>query len=123
MRLRPGYALAALLIFAVEVLIALYVRDAFVRPLLGDVLAVILVYLGLRAILPIGVRAAALSALAIAFAIEFGQLLGLADMLGLARGSPWRVVIGSHYDWRDLIAYTAGTLAALLVERLRATFP
>ncbi len=117
MRIRWGYALATLAIFLIEVAIALYVDDAFVRPLLGDTLAVILVYCGLRTILPIGVRTAALSALAIAFAIEFSQWIGLADMLGLARGSPWRLVIGSHFDWRDLIAYAAGAVAILLIER------
>ena len=36
---RWSYALAAALLFAVEVAIALYVRDRFVRPYLGDVLA------------------------------------------------------------------------------------
>ena len=118
MRIRWGYALATLAIFLIEVAIALYVDDAFVRPLLGDTLAVILVYCGLRTILPVGVRTAALSALAIAFVIEFSQLIGLADMLGLAHGSPWRLVIGSHFDWRDLIAYVAGAAAVLAVERL-----
>ncbi|WP_109806617.1 DUF2809 domain-containing protein [Sphingosinithalassobacter portus] len=118
MRVRWGYALAALAVFLIEVAIALYVHDGFVRPLLGDTLAVILVYCGLRTMLPIGVRTAALSALAIAFAIEFSQLIGLADMLGLTHGSPWRLVIGSHFDWRDLIAYAVGVAVIALIERL-----
>ena len=51
--MRWGYALAALVLFAVEVVIALFVRDAFVRPYLGDVLAVMLVYAVLRAVTPL----------------------------------------------------------------------
>jgi len=117
LRFHRGYALAALLVFAVEVGIALYVRDRFVRPVLGEVLAVVLVYLGLRAVRPIAVRPAALAALAIGCAVEFSQFLGLADLLGLAPGSHWRTVIGSQFDTRDLIAYAAGALAILLVER------
>ena len=38
---RPGHALAAVILLVVEVLIALSVRDRFVRPYLGDVLAVV----------------------------------------------------------------------------------
>ena len=53
---RPAYAFATLIIFLIEVLIALYVRDAFVRPFGGDILAVILVYTGLRAVTPSPVR-------------------------------------------------------------------
>ena len=54
-RLHRGYALAAVILFAIEVVIALYVRDRFVRPHLGDTLAVLLVYCGLRATTRIGV--------------------------------------------------------------------
>ena len=34
-------------------MIALFVRDAFIRPYIGDVLAVALVYTALRAIVPL----------------------------------------------------------------------
>ncbi len=47
MTFRPVYALATALVFIIEVLIALYMHDAFIRPYGGDILAVILVYLGL----------------------------------------------------------------------------
>ncbi len=47
---RAAYLIAALFIFAVEVVIALYVRDDFVRPYLGDVLAVMLVYCAVRTV-------------------------------------------------------------------------
>jgi hypothetical protein len=48
MTFRPAYALAALIIFAIEVCIALFVHDGFIRPYVGDVLAVALVYAALR---------------------------------------------------------------------------
>jgi hypothetical protein len=51
--LNAPYAITALAIFAIEVLIALFVRDAFIRPYLGDVLAVALVHTALRAVTPL----------------------------------------------------------------------
>lgn len=116
---RPGYALAAAGLFAVEVLIALYAHDRFVRPYLGDVLAVILVYCGLRAVLRIEVFPAILVALAIAFAVEFGQLIGILDMLGLRSNAVARVVLGSGFEVKDLLAYLAGAVVVLTVERIR----
>ncbi len=70
----------------------------------------ILVYCGLRAVTPLGVCAGALAALATAFAIEFGQLFGLLDLLGL-RGYPVaRVVLGTGFDPIDFVAGAAGAL-------------
>ncbi|MCW3846698.1 DUF2809 domain-containing protein [Sphingomonas sp. LB-2] len=106
-------------LFAVEVLIALFVRDRFVRPYLGDVLAVILVYLGLRAVLRIEVMPALVVALAIAFAVEFGQLIGILDMLGLRSNAVARIVLGSGFEVKDLLAYLAGAAIVLAAERLR----
>lgn len=58
---RYGYACATLAIFFVEVLIALYVRDAFVHPFGGDILAAVIVYVGLRAVTTLRVWAAVLA--------------------------------------------------------------
>lgn len=98
-------------------LIALYAHDEFVRPYLGDVLAVILVYCGLRAVLRIGVVPAALAALAVGLLVELGQGIGILDMLGLRGNAVASVVLGSDFEVKDLVAYTAGAAIVLLVER------
>lgn len=119
MTFRPVYALATVLVFVIEVLIALYMHDAFIRPYGGDILAVILVYLGLRAVTPMGVRSAVLLALLIAFAIEFGQLFHVLDHLGLGRNRLLRVVLGGVFDLKDLACYVAGAVLAGVVEMAR----
>jgi len=116
MRFRPVYAVATAAIFVIEGLIAIYMRDAFVRPYGGDILAVVLVYLGLRAVTPLGVRDAALLALAIAFAIEFGQLFHVLDRLGLSDNRLLRVVLGGVFDVKDLACYVGGATLAWGVE-------
>ena len=112
MTFRPAYALATVVVLVVEILIALYMRDAFIRPYGGDILAVVLVYLGLRAVTPMGVRSAALLALAVAFAIEFGQLFHVLDRLGLGHNRLLRVVLGGVFDVKDLACYVAGAALA-----------
>lgn len=116
---RPGYALAALLVFLIEVGIALWVRDGFVRPYLGDVLAVVLVYLVLRALTALRVVPAALMALAVGVAVEAGQALHLLDHLGLAGNRVARVVLGSAFSIGDLFCYGAGAVLVIAGEGVR----
>ena len=120
--MRAGYAVAALAVFVIEVLIALFVRDAFVRPYLGDALAVVLVYLALRSVTGLGVGSVLAIALAVAFAIEAGQAVHLLDGLGLTRSRLARVVLGGVFDVRDLVCYGVGAFAALVVELARKRF-
>ncbi len=110
------HAVAAALLLVVEIAIALFVRDSFVRPYLGDVLAVILVYCGLRAVLPLAPWQAAGLAFGIATVIEFGQLIGILDMLGLRGNVIARTVLGSGFEWKDFLAYGAGAVIPLLTE-------
>ncbi|WP_066794724.1 DUF2809 domain-containing protein [Sphingomonas soli] len=117
MRFHRGYALLALAVFLIEVMIALFARDRFVRPYLGDTLAVILVYAGLRATLRTGPVAAAAIAFLIACAIELGQYFQLLDLLGLAESKVARTVLGYGFELADFIAYAAGALIVLAAER------
>ena len=119
MTFRPRYLAASLALLAVLVLIALFVRDAFVRPFLGDVLALVWLYLTARAFVARAPVVLATAALSVAYLLEFAQYLGAADALGLSAGSPLRVAIGSTFDPLDLLAYTLGWAGALAAERAR----
>lgn len=111
-----------LLIFTVEVLIALYVHDDVVRPYVGDVLVVVLMYCFFRSFLTASAKSVAVSALAIAFAIEFLQSMQLVERLGLERYRLARTVLGTSFSWMDLLMYTIGFAVVLLVEiRSRAS--
>jgi len=118
MTIRLRYAAAATLLLAVELFIALLVDDAVVRPFVGDSLAVMLVYCGLRATFRMRACAAVLAALAIASAIEVGQLFGLLDLLGLRASPVARVVLGTGFDPLDFLAYAAGAICAVTVEHV-----
>lgn len=118
-RFRRGYALLALGLFVIEVAIALFVHDRFVRPYLGDTLAVILVHAALRAAFRIDVIRATAIAFLIAVAIELGQLFRVLDLLGLQGNAIARTVLGYGFEAKDILAYAAGALIVLAAERLR----
>lgn len=110
------YFLLFLLVFVTEVLIALYVRDSFVRPYLGDVLVVILIYCFVRSFLKINVWPAAIGVLLFAFAVEFAQYLNLVDVLDLQHSRLARTVIGTSFSWLDMLTYVVGIVIVIVTE-------
>ena len=81
---RMIYALAALALFGVEVCIALFVHNSFVRGSLGDVLVVILIHCAARVIFPGKPCLLPLYVFLFACLVEFTQYIRLLDLLGLA---------------------------------------
>ncbi|PVX46469.1 uncharacterized protein DUF2809 [Flavobacterium sp. 103] len=107
----------AILLFSIEVLIALYINDRFVRPYLGDVLVVILVYCFLKSFLKLPVLTAAIAVLGFFFTIEFLQFLNIVEKLGLEKSKTARTVIGTSFSWIDLLTYIIGITIVLIIEQ------
>ncbi|HKO77135.1 MAG TPA: DUF2809 domain-containing protein [Flavobacterium sp.] len=107
----------AILIFFIEVLIALYINDSFVRPYLGDVLVVILIYCFLKSFLKLPVLTAAIAVLVFSFTIEFLQFLNIVEKLGLEKSKIARTVIGTSFSWIDLLTYIIGITIVLIIEK------
>jgi len=64
------YLILTIILFVIEVLIAVFVRDAFVRPYVGDYLVVILIYCAVRTVLKASVWKVAVGVLLFSFLIE-----------------------------------------------------
>ena len=115
MKLNKTYALLALIILCIEVLIAIY-ASGFIRHTFGDVLAVVLVYACIRSISNLKVTIAALVALGTAFCIEFLQRTALLELLGLDGNLIAKTILGNTFSINDLIAYTAGIFITISIE-------
>ena len=112
-----NYFALAILFFIIEVLIALFVNDRFIRPYLGDVLVVILIYCFLRSFLKLPILTVAISVLVFSFAIEFLQYLNIVEKLGLEKSKIARTVIGTSSSWLDLLTYIMGIAIVIVVEK------
>ncbi|WP_373513520.1 DUF2809 domain-containing protein [Persicitalea sp.] len=115
------YFLLTITLFLIEVFIALYVHDNFIRPLFGDFLVVILVYRFIRSFLQISVIAAAISALLFSYFVEIAQYFNMVEVLGLQKSRLARTVIGTSFAWEDIVAYTLGIVFVILVEKKLAS--
>ena len=117
MRFHRGYAIIAATLFVIEVCIALFVRDSFVRPVLGDVLAVMLVYCAVLAVFDLPRTTAAILAFAVGTIVEVLQYLDALTLLGLQDNALARVVLGTTFSWGDMVAYAVGAVVALAADR------
>lgn len=114
-RVRIAYLLVFLGLLLVEICIALFVHDDFIRPYVGDVLVTVLLCCLSRGVLP--KLHPALPVFGIALAAELWQWLGLTTRLGLD-GTVLGIILGATADWRDVVCYGIGCLLFATAEYL-----
>ena len=112
------YFIWAVLLFLTEVCIALFVDDQIVRPYIGDVLVVILIYCFVRSFVVVPVWTLAICTLLFAYFIELLQYFKIVKVLGLEQFTLARVVIGTSFSWIDMLCYTIGVAIIVWVEKV-----
>jgi hypothetical protein len=111
------YLFITIVIFLIEVFIALFVKDSFIRPFFGDFLATILVYTGLmiffskRHYFNIAVIS-----LLFSYFIEILQYFRFVHVTGLSKYKVLSLLLGTSFSWWDMLAYTAGFIFILICE-------
>ena len=115
-RFQPYYFLAFLILFITEVLIAVFLKDGFIRFTVGDFLVVILLYCFFGSFLKIKSLHNAIGTLAIAFGIEFLQLANILTYLNLNTNKWVNLIMGNHFSIQDLLAYTLGVIFIYLID-------
>ena len=113
------HALLSLLLFGIELLIGTQLDDAFIRPFVGDLLVVVLIYCLLRTLLEIPCYPLAIGVLVFAISVETGQYFHLAELLGVGHIRLARIIIGSTFDPKDLLAYLLGTMLIMASHAAR----
>ena len=113
--------LTYLLIFfgllATEIVIALFVNDAFIRPYVGDMLVTLLLCCLCRVIVPDKVRLLPVYVFVFAACVEIGQYFDLVALLGLADNRIISIALGRTFSWMDLVCYTVGCAAAFGLDQ------
>jgi len=117
LRFNLRYFTLMLVIFAVEVCIALFVHDNFIRPFVGDIIVVWFVYYFIRAFVNCKPIYIALFTLGFSFVVEIGQYFKLVTVLGLEDNKLARIVIGTSFSWWDLLCYVIGFGFLFLLDK------
>ncbi|WP_113663090.1 ribosomal maturation YjgA family protein [Pedobacter nanyangensis] len=112
-----SYFVLAAIFFIIEVLIALFVHDQIIRPYIGDVLVVMLIYCFVKAFFNFPVLNTTIGVLLFAYLIETLQYFQFVKRIGMEHSRLANVVIGNYFAWEDIIAYSIGAVIILLAER------
>ncbi len=120
-KFQKAYFTAFLILFAIEALIAIFLKDGFIRHSFGDYLVVMLLYCFFKSFIRGKSIPIALAVLVIAYIIEFLQLFNLLELLNLQNSSIAKVILGSTFHISDLVAYTLGVITLLIFEHTRLT--
>jgi DNA integrity scanning protein DisA with diadenylate cyclase activity len=109
--MRPNwtYLGVTVVLFCVEVSLALFVRDDFFRPFVGDVLVVVLIYSFLRIFWQQRSSKLVVGVCIFAFLVEFVQMFDPIGQFGLQDYTVLSVVVGRTFSWLDLVAYLVGS--------------
>ena len=95
------------------VIVVFFSHNPFVRGTLGDVVVVVLIYFLLKSVRDFRPLRLTLFVFVVAFLVEIGQYVGAIRMLGMRENSVTKIVLGSAFDYGDLLAYAVGAALAL----------
>jgi hypothetical protein len=117
-KFNPAFLVLTILLFTTEVLIAGYVHDNIIRPYIGDLLVVILIYCFIKSFFDFPVLKTAIGVLIFSYTIEILQYLKLVELLGLQHSKAANIIIGNSFEWVDMLAYTGGFATILFAEKI-----
>ncbi len=118
MKFNLKYLAAFLILFITEVFIALFVKDKIIRPFIGDVLVVILMYTFIRGISGKPIKGLPIYLFLFAVVVEITQYFHLVDKLGLRNNKFMSTIMGISFDIRDVLCYFIGTVILIVWEKI-----
>lgn len=112
------YLCAFIVIFIIEAIIAVFIHDNFIRPYLGDILVVVLIYCSIKIFVRTEIKLLPLYIFIFSLIVEVGQYFNLAKLLGLSDYKLAKIIIGSTFDIMDIACYLIGCVGLYLFERI-----
>ncbi|WP_413532850.1 DUF2809 domain-containing protein [Empedobacter brevis] len=107
----------AIIIFLIEVIIALYIKDKIIRPFVGDILVVIFMYYFIKAFINTKAIYIAIFTLIFSFIVEILQYFNFVELIGLGHNKAARIIIGTSFSWIDLLCYFIGFILLFLIDK------
>ena len=111
------YAIIFITLLCVELCIALFVHDDFVRPYIGDVLVTVLLCCLCRIAVPKGVPALPAYVFLFAALVEAAQYIDVVKLLGWEDNAILSTLIGRTFSWADILCYGVGCVAFWAAEK------
>jgi len=117
-KVRMFYAVLFCALLLLEILIALYVHDTFIRPYVGDVLVTLLLCSFLRIFFPKGISCLPVYVFLFAAAVEVAQYFDFVALLGI-QSRFLSILLGRTFSFADILCYGVGCLLSAGIDYIR----
>lgn len=104
-RFNLKYFIIFISIFIIEVCIAIFIKDNFIRPYFGDYLVIFLVYFFVLSFIEADINKIAKATLRFAFLVEVIQAFNILERLNLEKNKFLKIVLGNTFSFEDLFIY------------------
>jgi hypothetical protein len=115
-KINKQYLRTTIFLFIIEILIALFVKDRFIRPFFGDYLVAILVFYFFKIFSKQNDWNLAWLSLGICYLVEILQYINVLRLIGLSENKLAVIIAGNSFAWEDMLCYTLGILSVLCFE-------
>ncbi|XZH19983.1 DUF2809 domain-containing protein [Clostridium perfringens] len=116
MKINKRYLATFFILLIIEVFIALFVNDNFIRPYIGDVLVVIVIYTFIRGIIGRKIKNLPIYIFLFGVLVEVLQYFRIVEILHLQNNRFFTILIGTSFDVKDIMCYFVGTLILIFWE-------
>ena len=111
-----NYLMLFLIILILELALALWLQNGFLRVTFGDFLVVVLIYAAARTIIHVKPIYMAIAVLTFAITVEILQYFKLIYYLGLENNTLARLVLGNTFSFQDIVAYILGVSLIFYID-------
>lgn len=110
------YLIFFIFTFLIEVIIALFINDKIIRPYIGDILVIVLMYSFIKIFVKKEIRILPMYLFVFATSVEITQYFNILRILGLENNRIISIILGSTFDIKDVLCYLAGTIILIIWE-------
>lgn len=121
MKMDMKYIFIFLILLIAEIIIAFFVKDAIIRPFIGDVLVIILIYTLIRGLMKKSIKLLPVYIFLFAVAVELAQYFNIVDALDLQNNKVISTIVGTTFDIKDILCYLVSTVILIIWNRIEKT--
>jgi len=118
MKINKKYIISFFVLFIIEALIALFVHDNFIRPYIGDILVIILMYTFIRGVIDKKIKILPIYLFLFALFVEVMQYFKVIELLNLENNKVASIIMGTSFDIKDILCYFIGSMILIIYENI-----
>lgn len=116
MKINYKYLISSIILFMIEVIIALFIDDKIIRPYIGDILVIILMYTFIRSFIKKPIKFLSIYLFVFATFVEIIQYFKILELIGLQNNKILSIILGSTFDIKDVLCYLIGSIILLVFD-------